>query len=216
MAQKTQKTQYPRAQAEVVALALISALEESCERIEVAGSIRRGRPEVGDIELLCVSNLGAYLPVLKPAEAQATFDWEVPDSTSHNLPGDTRFDPEYPSLDVTVQNLINAGQLAKRPNKNGSFSFGVKNKLLVHVESGIPVDIFSTPKENWGMALVVRTGSANFNKRMMAAFIEKGMEGHAYGGVTVPGRPFQVACPTEQSVFDLLEWDFILPEDRNE
>lgn len=211
----TPKKRYPRAQAEAVALELKAALAESCERIELAGSLRRGRPEVGDIELLCISNKGAYLPVLKPAAAQATFDWEVPDSTGHDLPGDTRFDPEYPSLDVVVQNLINAGRLAKRPNKNGGFSYGIKNKLLVHVESGIPVDIFSTPKENWGMAFVVRTGSANFNKRMMAALIEAGMEGHAYGGVTVPGRFGEVACPTEQSVFDLLEWDFIQPEDRN-
>lgn len=33
---------------------LKTMLERSCERIEIAGSIRRRKPDVGDIELLCI------------------------------------------------------------------------------------------------------------------------------------------------------------------
>jgi len=41
-------------QAKAIAEELKGLLELACERIEVAGSIRRRKPEVGDIELLCI------------------------------------------------------------------------------------------------------------------------------------------------------------------
>ncbi|MBA7704856.1 hypothetical protein ES703_113678 [subsurface metagenome] len=37
-----------------IAETLKELLEGSCERIDIAGSIRRRKPEVGDIELLCI------------------------------------------------------------------------------------------------------------------------------------------------------------------
>ncbi len=40
--------------AKVIAEKLKSLLAPVCEKIEVAGSIRRQKPEVGDIELLCI------------------------------------------------------------------------------------------------------------------------------------------------------------------
>jgi len=203
-----EKQRYPAEQAREVAEVLMGALRESCEYIEIAGSIRRGLPTVGDIELLCVSKLGAISTTPKPPEHQAAFAWQDEGSAPDN-----RYNPKIVVLEGTIQGLIDDGRLAKRPNKDGRFTYGAKNKLLVHIESGIPVDIFTADEANWGMALVVRTGSANFNKKLMKAFMNKGMEGHAYGGVTVPGRG-EVNCPTEESVFALLGWDFIEPADR--
>ncbi|GAH73129.1 unnamed protein product, partial [marine sediment metagenome] len=40
--------------AKVIAENLKSLLAPVCEKIEVAGSIRRQKPDVGDIELLCI------------------------------------------------------------------------------------------------------------------------------------------------------------------
>ncbi|MFH1031627.1 MAG: hypothetical protein V1767_03560 [Chloroflexota bacterium] len=37
-----------------IAEAVKAALEPACERIEIAGSIRREKPEVGDAEILCI------------------------------------------------------------------------------------------------------------------------------------------------------------------
>ena len=42
------------AQALILAEAALSALTPSCERISIAGSIRRRKPEVGDIEIVCI------------------------------------------------------------------------------------------------------------------------------------------------------------------
>jgi len=40
--------------AKAIAEKIKAVLESSCERIVIAGSIRRQKPEVGDIELLCI------------------------------------------------------------------------------------------------------------------------------------------------------------------
>ncbi|MBU2597552.1 MAG: hypothetical protein KJ757_08345 [Planctomycetes bacterium] len=40
--------------AKAIAEELKSLLEPACERITIAGSIRRQKPDVGDIELLCI------------------------------------------------------------------------------------------------------------------------------------------------------------------
>lgn len=34
---------------------LVDLLKPACERIEIAGSLRRKRPEIGDIEIVCIS-----------------------------------------------------------------------------------------------------------------------------------------------------------------
>ena len=54
----------------------------------------------------------------------------------------------------------------------------------VTYDPGIPVDIFTSTAENWGMAMAVRTGHADFNKAVMSRFLELGMAGHASGGMT--------------------------------
>ena len=63
------------------------------------------------------------------------------------------------------------------------------------------------------MTLFIRTGPKAWNVRAMAHFKNKGMEGHAYGGVTdVDGR--ELDCPEEHDVFLALGWSWVYPEDR--
>lgn len=42
-------------QAKAIADRVVSLLAPHCERIEIAGSIRRKKPEVGDIEIVCIT-----------------------------------------------------------------------------------------------------------------------------------------------------------------
>ena len=169
---------------------LVKLLAPHCERIQIAGSIRRQRLQVKDIELLCVS---------KVLSSQDLFG-----GLSTN---------GY-ALDLKLNSLVADGSvLKKRPNKAGRYSYGEQNKLLAHVPSGVPVDVFSTTAENWGMSLVVRTGPKEMNIRMMARFRDLGMRGHAYGGVT-DQEGNEIKCPDEETVFRLLGWDWVLPERR--
>lgn len=50
----TQKIKRPLAQVSAIAQALVASFRPYCERIEIAGSLRRGKPTVGDIELVAV------------------------------------------------------------------------------------------------------------------------------------------------------------------
>ena len=88
-------------------------------------------------------------------------------------------------------------------------TIGPLNKLLVHPATAIGVDIFATSARNRDMAMVVRTGPVGFNVRMMSRFRDLGVAGHAYGGVTRGTEELQ--CPTEESVFELLEWGYLEP-----
>jgi DNA polymerase/3'-5' exonuclease PolX len=52
------------AQARAIAEALRELLRPACTRVEIAGSIRRRRPDVGDIELLCIPKYGGPVDLL--------------------------------------------------------------------------------------------------------------------------------------------------------
>jgi DNA polymerase/3'-5' exonuclease PolX len=51
------KTKLPLAQAQQRAAELIEVLRPFCERIEVAGSVRREKSEVGDLEIVAISKV---------------------------------------------------------------------------------------------------------------------------------------------------------------
>lgn len=176
---------WPYMQAMEAAARLLGELRPYTERIEIAGSLRRKRDDVGDIELVCV-----------PKVSEDMFGGRGQDLLHQHIDG-----------------LVAAGTLAKRPNVNGGFTYGEKNKLLVDRASGIPLDVFTTEARYWGMALFVRTGPADWNKRAMAHFLSRGMAGHAYRGVTLANGE-DVDCPEEADVFRHLGWPWAEPEVR--
>ncbi|MDP2662775.1 MAG: hypothetical protein Q8R28_18830, partial [Dehalococcoidia bacterium] len=186
----TTKNRIPLADALLVANGLRTNLAPSSEYMVIAGSIRRRRPDIGDIELL-------YVPRFEPIGQSNLFGkMEMADL-----------------VDVELRRMMTQGVLGKRLNVNGNpIGYGDRNKALVHVASGIGVDIFSTTAEYWGMALVVRTGPAEWNQAMMTAFLRRGMQGHAYAGVSRGGK--EIECPTEESVFALLGLPYLEPWER--
>ena len=154
-------------------------LEGSCERIVIAGSIRRRKPFPNDIELLCIP----------------------------------KFVDGVDQLDREVGSLVFQHILVLRRNKRGSPIYGPKNKLMVHVATGIGVDIFSTTEECWPVALVVRTGGAETNKRIATAALRKGWHWHAYGrGFTTPDG--EVICHSERGVFEAVGMPYLEPWER--
>jgi DNA polymerase/3'-5' exonuclease PolX len=49
----TMKTKMPLVEARAIAEEWVAMLAPYCERVEIAGSVRRGKLEVGDIEIVC-------------------------------------------------------------------------------------------------------------------------------------------------------------------
>lgn len=146
---------------------LINALQPHCERVEVAGSIRRGKPFVNDLEIVCVpKTLAITTPkVTKPADLFAPEE-QVEETKTMRVPG--------------FVNLVDGWQGATMdmmPNgkKFGSAWDGRYCKFLL--PSGTQVDLFITSLEQWGYIFLIRTGSADFSRMVATRWSQTGHKG---------------------------------------
>jgi DNA polymerase/3'-5' exonuclease PolX len=68
-------------------------------------------------------------------------------------------------------------------------------------------------EERWAVALVVRSGGAETNKRIATAALRKGWHFRAYGrGFTTPDG--EVICRSEREVFEEVGLPYLPPEER--
>lgn len=183
-----EKRKWPRAEALAVADELIAALRPFCDRIEFAGSLRRLKPAVGDVEILFVPKVEN-----RPVDLLGTLE-------PFNL------------ADEEISRLLGHGLISKRPNVNGTFAWGAKNKLALH-RSGVPVDLFTTSEASWWNYLTCRTGGAQSNVDICNAAIRKGYKWEPYSagfyriGHTEP-------MTSERQVFEFVGLPFLPPERR--
>lgn len=182
------KTKFPRAAAIEVARFIVKQLTPACERLVVAGSLRRMKEEVGDVEIL-------YIPKFV----------EEPDGLF-----DTK---RVNQVDVVLQSLFGNGVIGKRLNLMGSATWGPRNKYAVHSQSGIPVDFFETGLEAWFSYLVCRTGSAESNTRIASAAQAKGWKWHPYAGFS-DWESNLVFPKSEEEVFAMVGLPYLEPKDR--
>lgn len=183
------KKRYHREDALKVARELQAMLAPACERIAIVGSLRRGKAEVHDAELLFVPRYSE-----RPEDM---FSSRVVDVA-----------------DEVCEKLLKDGVLAKRPNVNGHFAWGESNKLAIHVASGMPVDLFATQPNRWYVSLVIRTGSKDTNLRLTTGAMKLGRKLNAYGtGVTMPDGSV-VPAHSEEHVFWLCNVPYIPPDKR--
>lgn len=172
-----------------VAQELVNLLTPVCERIEIAGSMRRGKTRISDIELL-------YVPKFEPRLV------DMFESAPFNL------------ADEKLEHLLTTGILEKRKRSDGFFAWGEKNKFATHARSHIPVDLFSTTAENWWVSLVVRTGSKETNLKLTTAAQARGRSLIAYGaGVKQRDRTITPAH-SEREVFELCGVPYLEPHQR--
>ncbi len=184
------KPKFPRAAALAVAKELCVALAPVTERLIVAGSLRRRKLEVGDVEVL-------FIPKMIT----------VPDGL---------FDSKMVSqADLVLLDLMSLNVIGQRKNVNGSVMWGAKNKLAVHVASGIPVDLFTATAENWFNYLVCRTGSAESNMAICNAAIAKGWKWNPYGAGFTDTHGNLVPVTIEREVFELVGLKYLEPWERN-
>ncbi|MCP4543871.1 MAG: hypothetical protein GY832_42700 [Chloroflexi bacterium] len=201
-------------------LATLLEPDKTCtRRVLIAGSIRREKPYPGDVEI-----------VLEPLfERQATMFGDATDGV--NL------------FDQHCEELLRAGALEKRLNKNGHTSWGQRAKLALFYYKSKPVkaDLFSvlSPAE-WGTILAIRTGPGAFNKRLVQHAHTVGrkvaggqvwdlgeLEGEECWRVAaLPSDKFVkravnlgfdvIPTPTEEAYFEALRVPCWLPEQRTE
>ena len=147
------KTKFPLKLAAALAEKIVDALKPACDRILIAGSVRRKRPLVGDIEIVFIPKLAL---VTDPSDLFKEKKIQVN------------------AVDLVLAKLIEDGSLAKRKSVLGREAWGEDNKLAVAIKTGIAVDFFTATPENWWNYLVCRTGSAETNRRIAEAAIRRG------------------------------------------
>lgn len=190
----TDKPRFPNQIGMKVAAELCAALKPVCERIIVAGSLRRRKPTVGDVEILYIGKTEVRQD---PADMFANI--------TINL------------ADEAISALENSGVLERRKNVNGSEMYGPKNKLMRHRATSLPVDLFAATAENWWNYLVCRTGPGESNIAVASAAQAKGWKWNPYGS----GFSRQIGLTTEQhvvtserEVFEFVGLPYLEPEKR--
>jgi DNA polymerase/3'-5' exonuclease PolX len=179
-------------EAYLLANRVMEYLRPACSKIEIAGSIRRRKPEVKDIELVAVPLFG----------------------TATDLLGELL--PNSPTkLDDLIDQLVFAAKLDfdHDVKRNGA----KYKKLVVDGPSGsISIDLFIAQEENFGNILAIRTGSWEFSKWFMTKRPYGGMPQHLrqFEGFLWDDER-RLSCPTEEAFFAALHLPILNPKERN-
>jgi len=163
-------------QAEAIALKYKYSLTPYCDRIEIAGSIRRQRKEVHDIELVCIPK---------------------------NIMIQDSLFGESPVRDPAFINSVNSFNQIKG-NGEGKYA-------QIILDEGINLDLFITTPEQWGLIFMIRTGSAQFSKRMVT---EIKPYFRVEGGFLLNRAGMILPCYEEKDFFKQTGREYLPPELR--
>lgn len=181
--------------AKAIAERLVSQMSPFCHRVQVAGSIRRGRQEVKDVEIVAVpewgeSGLGLFLDGGEKINLllQWAFDAESTGVLTWIKPG--------------TQEVI-----PWEPKRDGKYW----RALLCE---GIKLDLFLTTEEQWGLIYLIRTGSAEFSQGVMT-YVKHQTRYRIKDGALWDREGQVLATPEEEDVFRLLRLDYVEPRERS-
>jgi len=183
-----------------VAEAWVSAIEKvpGVKSVAFAGSLRRGKDSIGDIDILATS-----------AEPELLADafCAMPGVTNVLAKGATKC-----SVRIAVPGMI--GRWKSKDEAEPP-------------EAGFQIDLRVIPKESWGAALLYFTGSKEHNVALRERALSRGMTLNEYGLYKLDAKSTVakakerdhekgelVASRTEADVYRVLELPFIPPEIR--
>lgn len=178
------KTEMPYQEARHIADVFVAQLMPYCQRIAIAGSLRRLKPIIGDIEIVCIPKL---------------------DEPGHDLFGEI-----HNSSDITdfLAALHSTGKVVK----------GDRRYKQIELPADITADVFMVEPDQWGMAMLIRTGSADFSKWFVTH--------RTHGGglpsymhvkdlrIWIDDQP--LPTPEEIDVFRAAQQSYIVPELRTQ
>lgn len=174
-----------------IAEQIVHRLDVACARIEIAGSLRRKRPLIGDIEIVAIPRF----------RQQTLFD----------LPGQASLLDEL--LDAW-QKRVGPEHFRWGPNGPKLKKFWLTTKCGAEYQ----VDLFVQPDPaTWGVNFLLRTGSEDFSRKMVTPQVEKGyMPDHLrVSKARVWEGDRVLETPEEDDVFKLYKMEFVPPEERN-
>jgi DNA polymerase/3'-5' exonuclease PolX len=185
-----------------LAVELKNDLSPYCRKIEIAGSVRRQKPECKDIELICVPHMYTDLDMFQIPKG---------DMSIFETPG------TWGELIASWNQKFKVDQVVKNGPKYKQIKF----------KFGAALDLFIvTPPAEWGVQFLIRTGPSAFSHQAVTKrrWMTKPIDGVRYpgllpsnaevkdGAVHVNGKILPM--PDEKDFFDFIGLGFVSPEDR--
>lgn len=189
--------------AKAIADYLVSRMTPFCHRIEIAGSIRRGRQDVKDIEIVAIPRW-----TTRHAGRVTLFD-EEPERVNLLYQWATRETAEGGGLHGYLR-WIKPGvsKITPWPPKpEGKYWRGV-------VDERIKLDLFLASRDNYGLVLAIRTGSAEFSQALMT-YAKHRTCYHVDKGFLRDRNDVALETREERDVFDALGIDWVDPRLRS-
>lgn len=149
----SERPRIARALAEEAAQIILDKIGPYCERVEVAGSIRRKMNTVKDIEIVAIPRT------------------ETPQVGLFGEPGEP-----ISLLKERLDGLVADGFIEKRTDDDGKQRWGDKHQRALFKWSGgeIGIDFFAVmPPAQWGVIFAIRTGNYEFSRNLVT-MIESG------------------------------------------
>lgn len=165
-------------------------LEPYCEKIEIAGSIRRGRPYCNDIDLVCLPKGNS--------EQEATEKTALKYGYAHAL-------RERCKKNAAVVTDGDVNLIVRLKN-------GVQ--LDIFIANRASADLLEAKPSNFGSLMICRTGSVQHNIWLVERAKQLGKRWNPYHGVFVGKSGLCIASATEEDIFRALDLEFIQPERR--
>ena len=138
--------------ARAIAENLVEQMRPFCERVEIAGSVRREQAECRDIEIVAI-------PKIETATVTVGLFGETAEVTK-NLLHEWAISPE--KRDMWIKPGTSETH-AWSPKADGKYW-----RALLNTEAGeIKLDLFLCGERNWGAILLIRTGSAEFSQAVV-------------------------------------------------
>ncbi len=184
---------------------LVDELRPFCERIEIAGSLRRGKAEVHDMEIVAMPTLKAPVPVFGSKEIDKTWlDRGLREMCDPLLGSSLR--------------RIKGGDKFKQFEFTRWVEFGLEEPI-----KPFKLDLFLvTPPAQWGVQLVIRTGPAEFSQWVVTQRAKGGalpdgycVKDGAVWAVDLDETPIGICSLFEEMDFlDFLGLGWVEPRDR--
>ena len=175
-----------------------SRILDTVSKCNYAGSLRRGKPVIHDIEIVV-----EYIPAVA-----YKFDWN--DMKLHEI------DKETNLLHERMNSLLKEGIInTNRPRKDGKKNpFGKRYYRINYVDNGkeYPIDLFvAMPPADYNVIYLIRTGSAEFSHWFVQQGLRRGIkvkDGH----LEKDGLP--IPTVSEKDIFNIMGVEYREPEDR--
>lgn len=182
--------------AAMVAAQIALSLAPACERLEIAGSIRRRKEmDIHDVELVAI-----------PRKARIEFGQA----------------PALSQLHALTDELRGQGRMIPRHNVKGhQLAWGPKWRSATWtnpdgMSGATALDLFITTPEQWGVCFLLRTGDAEFNKALVTPRQKGGVlpKGFRIDENRLWKNDVALPTPEEGDVFDALGLPWITPAAR--